>query len=162
MFPAGIPLDNLNPSSSGWATRWKDEYTALTGFMKEQFNINNYTLGTLQNVNTSTINSVLFYNLPSAQFKQLAEPASDAITNDTILPKQNTVLAVAGINYNCCGPSVREERADRFGDIQFFADEKFGNGFTINVGATHNYGGQSLTAYGRRKSWSWSRTYSST
>ena len=152
MFPDGIPLDNLIPSTEIWTTRWNDEKTALTEFMKEQFSIDNYTLGPLQNENTSTINSVLFYDLPSAQFKQLAEPASVAISDNTILPKNNTVLAVAGINYNCCGPSVREERADRFGDIQFFADEKFGNGFTINVGATHNYGGQCLTAYGQRKS----------
>ena len=154
MFPAGIPLDNLNPNDNTiWATRWNAERTALTEFMKEQFSIDNYTLGPLQNVNTSTINSVLFYDLPSSQFKQLFSPSSVAISAENILPKKNTVLAVAGINYNCCGPSVREERADRFGDIQFFADKKLGNGFTINVGATHNYGGQSLTAYGQRKSW---------
>lgn len=117
--------------------------------LKEGLNIPASYLETVKDnlagINTSQKNSLLF------NFQ-------DINPNNT----KNTVLSGYCMNWNCVGPSVRQERADAFGRISFYEqriwkeDITFNGtrsrvvsrpGISIQAGATHNWGGQNHTPY---------------
>jgi hypothetical protein len=60
----------------------------------------------------------------------------------------NTILAFSGINWNVIGCSVRTERADGYGYFRPFSDDsKYGTGFIVQAGATHDWGGMPNYGY---------------
>lgn len=140
-----IPLDNngmVGPDNKTWEQRWSSELNKLPN------NIKNSEL--LKKINTSTINSKLFKLSETEdpwkfKFKHITVNSSNYTHESSV---SNKILNLAIINCNCTGPSVRTERADRFGYLDYFpADGKNGCGFSITAGATHNWGGENQSEY---------------
>ena len=166
-IPLDNKLDNLGNEIRGidnktWSERWKDELNKLPQEIRSS---------DLLKINTSIINSKLFklpendsnvWNFPFKtivpNFKKTAVNESSTTLSDFYLSNfngysnfitdKNKILNLAIINCNCTGPSVRTERADRFGYLDFFpATETNGCGFSITAGATHNWGGENQSEY---------------
>lgn len=139
-----VPLDNngtVGADNKTWSQRWKKELDKLPSELKPF--VNSFE-------NTSTINSKLF-KLPDTDantfkfhFKTIT-PNNKNISADKV---PNKIMHLAGVNFNCTGPSVRTERADRFGYLDYFpAYGTNGCGFSITAGATHNWGGENQSEY---------------
>ena len=72
----------------------------------------------------------------------------DSSKSNSSAIQPNTILAFSGINWNVIGSSVRTERADGYGYFRPFSDDsKYGTGFIVQAGATHDWGGMPNFGY---------------
>jgi hypothetical protein len=132
-----------------WSARWKNEIDAIT----EKTGITSADLQLIPD--TTTINSKIFKTDTSGlnfKFKDnFLRRTNDTLNNfDEVkytVNVPNKFLNFTGINCNFTGPSVRQERADRFGYIQYFNNDFNGCGFVIKAGASHNWGGSQNTPF---------------